>query len=62
VQHHSGFSTGKWVVFVGAGDITIITTIILAMAQLKTSTLIVMLRVNNLANMGTGSPLFFPHG
>jgi hypothetical protein len=47
---------------VGAGDITIITTIILAMAQLKTSTLIVILRVNILANMGTGSPLVLPHG
>jgi len=47
---------------VRAGDIPIIATIILAMAQLRTSTLIVMLRVNDLASMGTGSPLVLPHG
>jgi hypothetical protein len=38
--------------FVGAGDLTITITISVAMAQLT-----VMLRVNNVANMETGSPL-----
>ena len=41
----------------GPRDLTIATTIIVAMTQLT-----VMLRVNNLANMETGSPLVLPHG
>ena len=41
----------------GARDLTITSIIIVEMAQLT-----IMLRVNNLANMETGSPLVLPHG
>jgi len=41
---------------VGARDLTITSIIIVEMAQLT-----IMLRVNNLANMGTSSPLALPH-
>jgi len=50
------------VVFVGVGDITIATILIMAMAQPRTSALIVILEVNNLDNRETSSPLVLPLG
>jgi hypothetical protein len=48
------------VVFVGVGDTTIATILIMAMAQPRTSALIVILQVNNLDNRETSSPLVLP--
>jgi hypothetical protein len=45
------------VIFVGAGDITILIMAMMAMTQPRISALTVILQVSNLDNMETGSPL-----
>jgi hypothetical protein len=53
------------VVFVGVRDITITTTLIMAIMEMalpRTSALIVIPQVRNLDNRDTGSPLVLPLG